>query len=201
MVEYFVEALDSVMLIMPWSERRSRRDRDQVLILVKSIQDAADKVLAQIPDVMRTVVLGGSGGAMDDAFTEVEKDWKKLEENILAALPTGWHCVQCTFYNEVAGQYGNQRCQMCEAHMPRRVQRQISDTYESLRKLQLRRVAEEEKMLQREIKERQMEKAQTQERLKQLRGKESVIDVEIAKEKRKYNAIAERQFERMFHKN
>jgi len=81
------------------------------------------------------------------------------------------------------------------------VQRQISDTYESLRKLQLRRVAEEEKMLQREIKERQMEKAQTQERLKQLRGKESVIDVEIAKEKRKYNAIAERQFERMFHKN
>mmetsp|Transcript_30676 Transcript_30676/g.49291 ORF Transcript_30676/g.49291 Transcript_30676/m.49291 type:complete len:91 (+) Transcript_30676:688-960(+) len=90
---------------------------------------------------------------------------------------------------------------MCEAHMPRRVQRQISDTYESLRKLQLRRVAEEEKMLQREIKERQMEKAQTQERLKQLRGKESVIDVEIAKEKRKYNAIAERQFERMFHKN
>mmetsp|Transcript_30676 Transcript_30676/g.49290 ORF Transcript_30676/g.49290 Transcript_30676/m.49290 type:complete len:110 (+) Transcript_30676:152-481(+) len=107
MVEYFVEALDSVMLIMPWSERRSRRDRDQVLILVKSIQDAADKVLAQIPDVMRTVVLGGSGGAMDDAFTEVEKDWKKLEENILAALPTGWHCVQCTFYNEVAGQYGD----------------------------------------------------------------------------------------------
>eukprot|EP00465_Bigelowiella_longifila_P014828 CAMPEP_0185260584 /NCGR_PEP_ID=MMETSP1359-20130426/9167_1 /TAXON_ID=552665 /ORGANISM="Bigelowiella longifila, Strain CCMP242" /LENGTH=199 /DNA_ID=CAMNT_0027846919 /DNA_START=32 /DNA_END=631 /DNA_ORIENTATION=+ len=188
MVEYFVEALDSVILVMPWSQGRMHRDRDQVLILVKSIQDATDKVLTQIPDVTRVAVLGGIEEKHEPSWRK-EQDWKQLYQDVMDASPTRWRCNSCTFSNRLSLPWNpSQRCEMCGDSMSWRVKRQIADSVVMISRLHRRRDEEEEKI----AKEGRMAKAQAKEWLKRLSEKKPETDKETGEENRKYNACAER---------
>lgn len=78
MLQYFVDSLNKVLMIMPWLEKRNHRDAEQISLLMSSIKEVASKALAHV----NTVLLGGK----EMSTKHVKSAWEAAESRLKAAL-------------------------------------------------------------------------------------------------------------------
>jgi len=139
MVEYFVEILDAVLLVMPWYPSRSKRDKDQISSLSKSIRNCARKASSHIKPLLALCSVGG----IDNSKTTEATDWEKEADLIRDRAPNFWACRSCTFYNEIEARV-LRPCNICEASPPEHVSKAMQRMQDEIKALEIRKAAEVE---------------------------------------------------------
>lgn len=138
-LEYYVDILDGVFIVMSWCDQRRSRDRTQIKHLLQLIQQKVDIVFSLIP-------------SLEASHMRTEHELKTIfkREQLINKKLKGWSCNKCTYYNTI----DKTICNVCNSCVPRSITMQmktITRKIDDLEKNSKHQQPQKEKLLTKEL--------------------------------------------------